>query len=94
MSRARQLLERLFGKKIMLHTGINGPSFPALISRNIIPGERQFRLTWFSKGGEPLGHVDVSQQEVDVILQGHLPPRVRRETRNDFYEPTRVEVKR
>ena len=55
MSRARQLLERLFGGQVMLtfvevfdltrrqvHYKV-----PAIVSRNVIPGEKPYRITWF-----------------------------------------------
>lgn len=48
---------------------VNGD--PGLLSRNTIPGEQPWRVTWFDREDhEPNGHVDISVREARRIRQG------------------------
>jgi len=92
MSRARQLLERLFGGQVMLtfvevfdltrrqvHYKV-----PAIVSRNVIPGEKPYRITWFDEKDdpdEPSGHLSISLETAQKLLSGLVP----KEIAEDFW---------
>ena len=99
MSRARYLLEMLFGKKITLSvmagpsSNAPGQTFSGLISRNTIPGERSFRVSWFYHG-DPEGHIDISQGEANLLLKGIVTHRLVKAFREEcLYAPIQIIVK-
>jgi hypothetical protein len=79
MSRARQILEVLYGKKFVLKvgTGLSAHRFAVLLSKNVIPGELPYRVTWFYLDGrsgkmhhDPYGHMDIDDEEAQLVMSG------------------------
>jgi len=69
------LLEALWGKKFQviikspsgLNYGKREDKCIGIASKNPIPGELPYRITWFDKS-EPLGHIDLTWDEINKTL--------------------------
>ena len=68
--------------ELKLDEGINGhkmtvnyygDTLPAILSKNSKPGEKPYRISVFS-GTDAKGHVELTQQEAEEILQNHKLP--------------------
>lgn len=68
-------LMEIFGKRLRIK--ISGKSevrmYTALLSTNTIPSELPFRITWFTKEMNPMGHVDMTRRDANLILRGIVP---------------------
>lgn len=71
------LLEALWGKRFIIKTiEKNGKHrrYIGLATANVKPNERPYRITWID-GETPLGHVDLTWEEVNKILEvKHFTP--------------------
>lgn len=80
------LLEAMFGEKFKLRVTKNGQmkAFIGMATANAKPGERPYRITWFSlgqaitKGGIPDNrHVDLDFDEMkEVLSKKGFPPEI------------------
>lgn len=74
------LFEEIFGKKMKVRWF--GETMDAVLSKNTKPGEEPYRVSWFSYTKTPQhltaeGHIDISKEEVDYILDNkQFPPSV------------------
>ncbi len=75
------LREAFYTKKVILE-GINGhkmtvnyygETLPAVLSKNTKPTEKPYRISVFSDT-QPRGHIELTQQEAEEILQNHKLP--------------------
>jgi hypothetical protein len=77
----RSLNEVLFGRPLSIQIG--GEKFLGLVSKNPRPGEKPYRITWFSgKSRENLTplqpHIQISEIEAKQIVEtGDLPQSVK-----------------
>ena len=66
------LLEALWGKQFQLVVRggkFNYGKYTAIASKNTIPDERPYRITWFHSGEVPAGHIDLEWEEMNHILE-------------------------
>ena len=76
------ITEQLFGKKIRIE--INGQTYESLLSKNVKPGEKEYRLSFFQPTDmKPVNHWDISKDELEYILKNKkLPDRFTRSYQN------------
>ena len=72
-------LNEVFGKRCSLTISSKRETrkYTALISKNSIPSELSYRITWFSNDMRPMGHVDMNKRDVYKLLSGKIPIEVK-----------------
>jgi hypothetical protein len=71
------LLEASFGKKFMLTLKKRGmeKKHVAMATANAKPGERPYRITWFTDSFDENRHVDLTYEEMmDILKRSEFPP--------------------
>lgn len=70
------LVEALFGKRFPVQIKKNGETFvkAGIASSNTKPGERPYRITWFSQDFSENRHVDLTLEEMMEILREKIFP--------------------
>lgn len=70
----KNINEALVGKKLFLvlsRKGYYNIKWPALLSKNTIPKENPYRISWFEpKTNEPAGHIDLTKIQFDQLING------------------------
>lgn len=65
------LNETLYGKNV--YVSYLGKPYEGVLSKNPKPGERPYRISWFSNVGKPNvaaeGHIDMDEAEVNYVLE-------------------------